>query len=863
MKENRALITKFVMAFFLIVVGGFCAVSNVCAKTIADSVSENDMTEADTEEAGGNVPETEWEQELSVENTAIKYRGTSGDLDWVIDTEGNLTITGAGNYQDYQDFQWQDSQTAYPQSDWRRYRYEIKTATVRVSGITSTAHMFNSCGYMTSVDLSGLDTSAVTDMAGMFQGCASLKEIDVSSMDTSLVTNMCAMFQDCGRLESLDLSMLDTGLVTQMQYMFAQCYHLSELTLTGMDTGSLQEMSSMFANCINLKSVDLSSFDTQKVISMYSLFSGCSNLEAVNVSGMETLNVTSMQNMFYNCKKLQNLDLRSFDTGAVADMGRMFAQCASLYKLDISSFRTGNVKNMREMFCGCESLTGLDLQHFDTRNAETMYGMFSNCRRLERLQVKGWDVRNVTNMEWMFSNCCCLKDLDLSSFRAIHVVNMWAMFSNCRALQTLNLSGFETNSVTNMASMFSQCESLETLDLSSFDTGRVTDMACMFGWCYNLKKLDVSSFDTGNVKDMGSMFCYCKSLEKLDFSSFTIGSATDAEGLLDKCEALTEITAPGHMAVPIAFPPYAGNDKNWYDSAGQRCTSIRVGMPAAETYHCVMQSITEEAIDIECKKEVFYTGRLIKPVTSVWCGGKELTPGTDYEVTYKNNLKPGTATFTITGKGAHKGSVEGQFQIIDRLQVSTINSLQYTYQSGSLDSFDARTKYSVYLDFFVVEHATYYEVELSDRNGKKVKTVKVKPTKKELVKKNINALSQDVCGIRIRAGRGKIHSKWSQKMYVLKQPKAQARSYQGNVQIRWEKLGGASGYEIYMGKTKDGNFTKVATTGKNTTIKSIGKFKQKKIKAGTYYYYVRAKKKVGATVYRSDISYISKVVIGK
>ena len=40
-----------------------------------------------------------------------------------------------------------------------------------------------------------------------------------------------------------------------------------------------------------------------------------------------------------------------------------------------------------------------------------------------------------------------------------------------------------------------------------------------------------------------------------------------------------------------------------------------------------------------------------------------LTEGTDYELSYRNNTNPGTATVVVTGKGKYQGAVEKNFTI--------------------------------------------------------------------------------------------------------------------------------------------------------------------------------------------------------
>lgn len=58
-----------------------------------------------------------------------------------------------------------------------------------------------------------------------------------------------------------------------------------------------------------------------------------------------------------------------------------------------------------------------------------------------------------------------------------------------------------------------------------------------------------------------------------------------------------------------------------------------------------------------------YTGNYISPQVKVTYQGKVLQQDTDYEVEYSNNLYIGTATVTITGKGAYYGTKEIHFKI--------------------------------------------------------------------------------------------------------------------------------------------------------------------------------------------------------
>ena len=58
-----------------------------------------------------------------------------------------------------------------------------------------------------------------------------------------------------------------------------------------------------------------------------------------------------------------------------------------------------------------------------------------------------------------------------------------------------------------------------------------------------------------------------------------------------------------------------------------------------------------------------YTGAALPQSPKVVLNGKTLQNGTDYTLSYKNNTSVGTATVTITGKGAYAGSVDKTFKI--------------------------------------------------------------------------------------------------------------------------------------------------------------------------------------------------------
>ncbi len=60
-----------------------------------------------------------------------------------------------------------------------------------------------------------------------------------------------------------------------------------------------------------------------------------------------------------------------------------------------------------------------------------------------------------------------------------------------------------------------------------------------------------------------------------------------------------------------------------------------------------------------------YTGEAVEPGVTVELDGQTLTAGTDYYVSYTDNINKGTATVTVTFMGNYKGTWTENFEIVD------------------------------------------------------------------------------------------------------------------------------------------------------------------------------------------------------
>jgi surface protein len=167
--------------------------------------------------------------------------GVSGDCNWVIDNDGNLTISS-------ESYDIADLGTWVGDSaPWSNYRDSITTVVFSSPVNAKTcAYMFKGCTNLNAVYLDNFYTNEVTDMSFMFADCTSLEVIEIdmamSVQDdmtqsrgnflTSNVTNMASMFEGCKSLQSFYLQNLDIHSVKNFSNMFAGCSSLEDMNLT-------------------------------------------------------------------------------------------------------------------------------------------------------------------------------------------------------------------------------------------------------------------------------------------------------------------------------------------------------------------------------------------------------------------------------------------------------------------------------------------------------------------------------------------------------------------------------------------------------------------------------------------------------
>ena len=439
--------------------------------------------------------------------------------------------------------------------------------------------------------------------------------LSVKAEDGVVLSGICDyLFDSFYYVTSIDLSNVDTSNATRMNGMFIYNNNLETLNLAGFNTSNVTEMKNMFSGCSKLKELNLSNFNTQSVTNMQSMFSYCSSLNNLKITSFDTKNVTDMSYMFNNCSALQNIDISNFRTDCVTDMSYMFNNCSSLTSLDLSQFKTENVENTDYMFESCLKLASLDISNFSISEEVYTYNMFSGANISEIIisddmnitqnmylrnngldtpvfhgdgtdntsySVLGWKKVGGTdeiisgNKEYAeFSgkgkykteNAQLVWSYDLNNGRVVTLKSGYYSSSTIINIHTLTEKYAEENDVERVysddfASIYKfvvndgikfkgNCNSIFFLDgyfqgysteyKGSFDTSEVTDMSYMFRG--PIKGLNTNYIDTSGVTSLKNLFDNFDPQDDnyvLDVSNLNTSHITNMSYMFSNCKAKT------------------------------------------------------------------------------------------------------------------------------------------------------------------------------------------------------------------------------------------------------------------------------------------------------------------------------------
>ena len=183
-----------------------------------------------------------------------------------------------------------------------------------------------------------------------------------------------------------------------------------------------------------------------------------------------------------------------------------------------------------------------------------------------------------------------------------------------------------------------------------------------------------------------------------------------------------------------------------------------------------------------------YNGSSQKPAPTVTYADETLKSGTDYSVSYKNNLYAGTATVTITGKGKFGGTQTVNFTIKKAEQSITIKASPTSIAVGKTATVSISgakgTKYYKWMKEETDTGSATVDSSTGKVTATKVGIVTIKATSKAT--DNFNAASKKV---RI-------------KIVPAATSSISAVNLATGIRLTWKKVTGATGYLVYRDDTK-------------------------------------------------------------
>ena len=491
----------------------------------------------------------------TVQATTVASGKAGQDIIWTLDDSGTLTISGTGKMRNYEF-------SNIPWNDYRYGRNSIRNVIIE-DGITSIGdNAFSSCQDLTCVTI----PDSVTSIGNWaFYASREIENIIIPEGVTTI--GRCA-FYNCSGLENLTIP--------------NSVSHIGDETFKG---------------CSSLISIDIS--NNVSVIE-YGTFYGCENLTNVIIPNRVTI---INCNAFKNCSNLTNVTI----SNSVTDIkDNAFQNCWELNKIVIPesvTYMSGNV------FCGCENIA--------------IYGTYNSY-------AITYAIRNRINY------VVIPKEISSTSIN-IDLSDETYTGNAIKKKIVIKDGDTKLKGGTDYVAKFTNNVNAGTATITISGRGNYKGSKT---FDFNIVKKNVNELD----------------IEMLTSNKVYTGSEiVRSVKIKDGEKSLTKgidyiVTYKNNINVGIAMVTIEGKG----NYTGSKDFNFKIVKP--------MSSITI----LMSNKDKVCTGTKVTKTIIVKDGNKQLVEGTDYTVTYKNNVNVGTAIVTITGKGYYTGSETKSFNIVKK-----------------------------------------------------------------------------------------------------------------------------------------------------------------------------------------------------
>jgi hypothetical protein len=706
------------------------------------------------------------------------------------------------------------------------YQYEIlEDNTIEITKYTG----YNTVEIIPS-QIEGKNVTSIGEYA--FRGCTKLEEIIIPNSVTSIGY---VAFEDCSSLTEITIP---NSVVIIGSGAFNNCTSLAKVTIPN----SVVTIGNGAFSNTKLTEVTIPNSVTDLG---NGAFGSCRNLTKINIP----TSITSIEDsVFSGCTSLTQITIPN-NISSIGDWA--FSGCTSLAEITIPNSVT-SIGNYA--FDRCIGLTTIIVPNSVTTIGA---GAFRDCTGLTKIRIPDSVIK-------MGDSICSGSTGELYitiSKNANYNIRKAIFFFYGKVYITMEegITSIEDNAFngTNLIKI--------TIPNSVTSIGNKA-----FYGCTELKEIMLPNKLT---RIENECFSGCTSLTKV-----TIPDSVKIIGdyVFYKCTSLTEITIPDKSTIigDYAFSNCTSLTKAIVpesvtrigDWAFESCPNLVIYLKEksamhqyAEEYDLKYKIETEQkSISIaSCTipKTVAnqnYTGKSIKPNITIKNRTATLKNGTDYTISYKNNINPGTATITITGKGNYTGSISKTFKIV-------------VGQTKGITT-NAQTTNTITVKWTKDTAVTGYEVYMAtSKNGKYSKVATITKNSTTSYKKT-ELTAGKTYYFKVRAYKTingkKSYGAYSEILTTTTKTKTPTISNvtagSKKATVKWGKVSGATGYEVYMATSKNGKYSKITTITKNSTVSYT---KTKLTKGKTYYFKVRTYRTVNGKKIYSGYSSIKNVKV--
>ena len=539
------------------------------------------------------------------------------------------------------------------------------------------------------------------------------------------------------------------------------------------------------------------------------VFKDCGSLTNITISD----SVTNIgDSAFEGCTGLTEIIIPD---GVTSIGASAFEECTGLTGIIIPD---GVTSIGDRVFSGCSGLTSIIISNNVTSVGDSA---FSYCSGLTNITIPN----SVTSIgDYAFRGCSGLTDIIISN--GVTSIGDWA-FSGCYGLTEITIP----DSVTNIGYMvFEGCSNITDIIVEEgnlkYDSREncnaiiETDSNTLVFGCNN-------TFIPNSVTSIGDYaFAECGFLRDITIPN----GVTHIGDYVFDWSGLKSITIPnsvtsigeeafgyrGSSKIPdFVVYGYSGTMAETYAKENGMIFQIAGESGGTEV---LPENISKATVTLE-KESYIYDGKAKCPSVTVKFNEKVLTLNKDYSVAYSNNVNPGTAKATITGKGGYTGNVEKTFTIMPE-EKNGITCAKKTYN--------------------VVYGAKSFKINASSKSKL---TYVSSDSKVAAVDKNTGKVTIKGCGIAtITVSTGTESVKVTIKVSPKKQTVKSVKAAKGRkLTVKWKRDKTAAGYQVQL--SLKNNFKKIE---KNKKLAKNAKteYKFTRLKAGKKYYVrVRSYKK--------------------